>query len=79
MSIEYEQRRQRARQRLADALEPNTDAERGSVNYVADIAPSQLGNLIGMIERVAKAARAEGYDRGFAEGIEHAKGGTAPR
>jgi hypothetical protein len=74
VTTEYEQRRQRARQRLASALDPQTDAERGTVNYVADVAPNQLGVLIGMIDRVAKAARAEGYDRGWHEGIEYAKG-----
>ena len=67
MSTPYEQRRQRARQRLTDALEPQNDAEHGVVNYVADIAPSQLGRLIRMIERVAKRARAEGYEYGWTE------------
>ena len=67
MSTPYEQRRARARARLASALEPQTDAERGACNYIADVATSQLGLLFGMIERNAKAARAEGYDAGYAE------------
>jgi hypothetical protein len=56
-----------ARERLRDALDPQTDAERATVVYLAATMKRQVSTLIGMVERATSRARAEGYERGWTE------------
>ena len=58
-----------ARSRLYDALAPLNEAEREVIHYLtrALSMPGSLEVLVTMAERAANVARAEGYDRGWAE------------
>jgi len=61
------------RERLVAALEPKSDAEHDTVAYLAVTTPHQADVVLGMVERAINTARAEGYERGWAEGLEHVK------
>lgn len=66
-----------ARDRLYDALGASNAAEGEAVRYVTRALPIDAAELLAtMAEREVKRATAEGYDRGFAEGVEHAKGSS---
>lgn len=65
-------------EQLARLLKPQTEPEHRTVDYVAAVTKLQAPTLLGMIERAISTARAEGYEHGWAEGVQHGrKGGSA--
>lgn len=65
----YTERRERAAERLRAALDPRTDAEHRRVEWLlSNLIPNEADDWSAMVERAVARARAEGYDKGFAEG-----------
>ena len=71
----YQQRLQAAMERLRALLDPIDGPEKSIVTWLGgwdDVTPTIIGD---MVERAVSTARAEGYDKGFAEGVEHGNAG----
>ena len=65
------------RDALTAALAPSNDVERHVIAYLATVAPRQVPTLVEMLGRAANTARAEGYEHGWREGVQHGRtGGT---
>ena len=61
------------RERLMAALQPRSEPEQRTVAFLLAVTGSQSDVLLGMLDRAASTARAEGYESGWAEGVEYAK------
>ena len=65
-------------ERLRLALNPQSEPERRTCDYLAAVTKLQAETLLSMMERAVSTARAEGYEHGWAEGVQHGrKGGSA--
>jgi hypothetical protein len=58
--------------RLAELLDPRDAPEQATIEYLAQTTPRQGAIVISLLSAAVSAARAEGYDRGWREGVEHA-------
>jgi hypothetical protein len=67
----YRERTDDARRRLARALAPASDQERAIVEWLGKFDLPTLETLCLLAERAVSVARAEGYEHGWREGVEH--------